>query len=484
VASPCSGIALAALLAAACGGGEDLTEPLTGSVRTTIATTGTTSGPPAYALSIDGGAAQAVGDSAVQVQSGLEPGIHTIQLLGVSPECAVEGANPRQAEVTAGHTATVAFRVGCSMPPADGILEVSVTTAGSDLDPDGYTVIADPDLSAPAALNDTVVFPSVDAGTHAVRVSGLAGNCTLPTNPDTVTVAAGDTARVAFQVTCWPPLTGTIRFSRADSLFSIGADGRNLVQLTTPPPPPDEFTRGDEWPALSPDGQRLAFVRQDRIFVGDRNGQNAVQLTPDTLFPDQSLPRWSPDGRTILFLLGFPGNDDGSPLYTINADGTGLRRVASSVVWFSWAPDGRRIAAVLALGIFCCSPESHLFLMNPDGTGSREITEQGRTIFSISVEWSPDGNRLALAAFGISLIDTLGTVRETIFSPDESSINSAAWSPDGTRLVFSMGGLFGNGPARLYVINRDGSGFFQLTDPPQPEFGDSTNKDESPVWSP
>lgn len=489
MSSPRSCLALAALLATACGGGEDLTEPLTGSVRVTIAIAGTPSAPPAYAVSVDGGAAEPVVDSATGLRSGLEPGIHTVQLLVQSEECAVQGPNPLQAEVTAGHTASVSFPVSCSVALAGGNLVVSVTTGGSDLDPDGYTVIADPGFTVPAAPNGSVVISPVAPGAHPVRLSGLAANCTLPNNPDTITVAPGDTTRVAFAVTCWPPLAGTIRFSRSDSLFSIGADGRNLRQLTAPPPPPpDEFSGGDEWPALSPDGEHLAFVRNDRIFVGDRDGQHATQLTPNTLSPDQSLPRWAPDGRSILFLQGSAGNEDGAPLYRINADRTGLRRVtipipdAGGVIWFSWAPDGRRIAAVMSLSIHCCSPESHLFLFNPDGTGAREITEQGQTIFTDAVEWSPDGARLALVGFGISLIDTSGTVREPVVVRDEF-VHSAAWSPDGSRLVFSMEDIFGDepNPSRLFVINRDGSGFLQLTDPPPTESGDEVN-DEMPVW--
>jgi hypothetical protein len=463
-------------------------------MEVSITTVGVPSEAPAYGLSIDGGEARTVGDSATLTQAGLAPGTHTVELVGVASDCAVGGANPQTAAVTAGHTARVVFRVTCTPPVARGSLEVTVTTGGVDLDGDGYTVVADPALAGAAGLNDTVVFPSLDAGTHVVRLSGVADNCTLPTNPDTVVVPAGDTARAAFQVTCWPPLAGRIGFSRSatdffspSTLFTIGADGLDLRQLTTPPPPPDEFSRGDEWPAWSPDGTRLAFVRYDRIFVADRDGGNAVPLTPDTLF-DQALPRWSPDGRSILFLLGF-GSDDGAPLFSINADRTGLHRVpitipdAGGLVWFSWAPNGRRLAVVASRGIFCCSPEHQVWLINPDGTGAREVTDEGSSIFSRSLEWSPDGSRLLLIGNGISIKDTLDTPRRKIFTRD-AIFGSAAWSPDGTRLVFSME-LFGDESTgdKLYVINSDGSGLIQLTDPPHEEFSDPVN-DEGPVWIP
>ena len=331
-----SGITVAALLVAAplvtaaCGAGDDLTAPLSGSLEVTIATVDPSAGAPSYGLSIDGNDAGAVGDTASLIHTGLAPGRHTVGLAGVAAGCAVDGANPRTAEVTAGHTARVVFRVTCAPPAAVGTLEVTVATEGDDVDADGYTVVADPSLTSPIGVNDVVVLPTLAAGTHVVRLAGVADNCTLPVNPDTVVVPAGDTARAAFQVTCWPPLAGQIGFSRLSSIYRIGAGGRDVRKLTTPPPPPDEFASGDEWPAWSPDGTRLAFVRNDVIFVADGDGGQAVRLTPDTLSTDQTLPRWSPDGRSLLFMLGSIGNDFGLSLYRINADGTGLREVSPS----------------------------------------------------------------------------------------------------------------------------------------------------------
>jgi TolB protein len=66
----------------------------------------------------------------------------------------------------------------------------------------------------------------------------------------------------------------------------------------------------DSWPAWSPDGARIAFVRRDfsegtdtrgnQIWVMDGDGTNGRPLTAaaDTLFQHLS---WSPDGRYLLF---------------------------------------------------------------------------------------------------------------------------------------------------------------------------------------
>jgi Tol biopolymer transport system component len=63
-------------------------------------------------------------------------------------------------------------------------------------------------------------------------------------------------------------------------------------------------TRSEWCPAYSPDGKRIAFS-SDRsgaweVWVCDRNGSNAVQLT-SLRGEDNDRATWSPDGRTILY---------------------------------------------------------------------------------------------------------------------------------------------------------------------------------------
>jgi Tol biopolymer transport system component len=123
-------------------------------------------------------------------------------------------------------------------------------------------------------------------------------------------------------------------------------------------------------------------------------------LTPD--HPDSYAPRFTPDGKSILFL-----RRDGD-LYRIDADGTNLKRLTegNKYVEFRLSPmdshgstdgpdlsaDGKRIAFIaLADGV------PNVFTVNMDGTNRKQLTT--RKSACGRVKWSPDGKRIAFVAF-------------------------------------------------------------------------------------
>jgi len=81
-------------------------------------------------------------------------------------------------------------------------------------------------------------------------------------------------------------------------IFSMSADGTDVTQVTS-----GHFDRQPTW---SPDGQRIAFVRENLdggsdIFIVNADGSGAKQLTTGSIRPAD--PTWSPDGRTIAFAV-------------------------------------------------------------------------------------------------------------------------------------------------------------------------------------
>jgi hypothetical protein len=101
---------------------------------------------------------------------------------------------------------TVSLGGACSdnfvLAPVAGAIKIQTTSAGSDLDRDGYAVVVDQGQSATIGLNDNLVVENLALGNHTVALSDLATNCTAAANPQTTSVVGADTVIVAFEVTC------------------------------------------------------------------------------------------------------------------------------------------------------------------------------------------------------------------------------------------------------------------------------------------
>src|SRR5205085_5777938 len=96
--------------------------------------------------------------------------------------------------VPAGGTATAAFTITCTALTGD--LTVTTSTSGSNQDPDGYTVTLDGGTSRSIGTNNSTTFSGLDAGSHTVTLSGVAGNCSVSGGDSkTLNVPAGGTDR-------------------------------------------------------------------------------------------------------------------------------------------------------------------------------------------------------------------------------------------------------------------------------------------------
>ncbi|MGV3525375.1 MAG: TolB family protein [Candidatus Sericytochromatia bacterium] len=67
------------------------------------------------------------------------------------------------------------------------------------------------------------------------------------------------------------------------------------------------LTQGS-WPRWSPDGQQIAFLRADGVYVANANGEQVRQLVPSAGYPEREAfqLRWSPDGKQVHFLASRP----------------------------------------------------------------------------------------------------------------------------------------------------------------------------------
>jgi len=125
-------------------------------------------------------------------------------------------------------------------------------------------------------------------------------------------------------------------------------------------------TRVSHSAQFSPDGTKIAFV-SDRggsweLWVSDNDGENARQIT-DFHTSSVGSPRWSPDGKMIVFDARPEGR---SSIYVISDSGGAPRRLSSANSEDkqpTWAPDGEWI-------YFNSNRdgEMHLWKMRKDGS--------------------------------------------------------------------------------------------------------------------
>jgi TolB protein len=199
------------------------------------------------------------------------------------------------------------------------------------------------------------------------------------------------------------------------------------------------------------------------IFLMDPDGSNVRPVLADDAI--NASPVLSPDGTRIAFTSTRAGKQ---AIYVVDVDGTDLRRITSDTFAEgnpTWSPDGSKIAFVRSSQT---SEGSGLFTVNVDGTGLALVRTSGG-----QPAWSPDGSRIAFADGGIHLIDPDGSALTPLVT-GMGSMGDPAWSPDGTKIAF--GGVTNN--QEIFVVNADGSNVVNVTNTADP-LGEI-----QPVWSP
>lgn len=190
-------------------------EELTGDIQVNMMTTGDDPDPDGYLVSLDGGTGLSIGINGSRTFQDVVIGDHEVEIAGVAANCAVQGSNPRTVTVNQDQITQANFSVECSS--TTGQIEVTVTTTGEDLDPDGYTIDLDGISSRSVAANGSTTFTGVEPGSHTLTLANAASNCTVTSsNPVNTNVTAGSTSNVSFDVEC-TRLTGDIRVLTSSS---------------------------------------------------------------------------------------------------------------------------------------------------------------------------------------------------------------------------------------------------------------------------
>jgi probable HAF family extracellular repeat protein len=112
--------------------------------------------------------------------------------------------------------------------PTTGSIEITTATSGPEPDADGYTVQIDAEPARSIGAAATLQSADLSPGDHTVHLGGVASNCTVADNPRTVSIPAGGTATVSFEVAC-SATTGGLEVASSTTGPSPDADGYSLT---------------------------------------------------------------------------------------------------------------------------------------------------------------------------------------------------------------------------------------------------------------
>jgi Tol biopolymer transport system component len=255
---------------------------------------------------------------------------------------------------------------------------------------------------------------------------------------------------------------GELVFSRSTdggSTFNLYTDGGGITQLTS--------GGQDVKPCWSPDGTKVAFVRQvalngfGNIYVIDADGSNLTQLTNSAPTLDDSDPVWSPDGTKIAFTSNRSGG--AYQIYTMNADGSNQTNISNQTAGHdsrpSWSPDGTKIVFESKR-----TGQSNLFTMNADGTSPGSITSNGSVAIFHHPVYSIDGTKILYSMngggstdYGLNEMNANGVGSISSLGSDAGrSYTFANYSPDGNSILFTS--RVGTTIQLMYVRSSDGGG--------------------------
>jgi Tol biopolymer transport system component len=210
-----------------------------------------------------------------------------------------------------------------------------------------------------------------------------------------------------------------------------------LVPLTSLP--------GDErWPALSPEGNFLAFTCSTASDLDAADicvkavGSDVfrpVLRTPEAEY----RPAWSPDGREIAFSRAAHGKELG--IFIVPRAGGSERRVSQTGTAVAWIPNGR---SILIRDRLDSEPgPSAIFEVDVDSLSRRRLTEPRIGAGDWSFDVSPDGATIALIRYQRPGLADLYVMPITGGEPRRltnwnSVLSGPAWTPDGKEIVYAV----------------------------------------------
>lgn len=244
--------------------------------------------------------------------------------------------------------------------------------------PDGTRIVFATNVADESNLS---LYLTDEQGRHLKRLTGKATNDGDPAwSPDGNTVAFSSAPATD------PEKTAGGRKGGNWGIWALNVKNGSRECVCDSPEP-------ERSPAFSPDGRRLAFLRNGLLFIWDVERKSEKLVS--TLLKNCGRLHWSPNGDSILVREG------GTWFYLVSVESGKVRKLPRDMgdhgIDAVFDPEGKAILYVTERVEQGKDEETRMYLLDLLSWKRRVLLDYGElgVVSSGSLSWSPDGRRIA-----------------------------------------------------------------------------------------